>query len=196
MQQKQHHSHDERDMNQTAANVKREEPQQPKNNQNQSDYSQHVVLSLFLARDQPNQFVAHSADTSCGPSPQSLCLSRNILNHLFFLLTGLVLRRLLVKSGKEQFRRCGRVDRTIDDDVFGADSLPVQPAVTIAIRTKRRAFQRHPGKQSAGMDVVRGHLIPVNQINSSLFPGFTPAHADGFPVDPATARLRPTRGRY
>jgi hypothetical protein len=35
MQQKQHHSHDERDMNQTAANVKREEPQQPKNNQNQ-----------------------------------------------------------------------------------------------------------------------------------------------------------------
>ncbi len=53
------------------------------------------------------------------------------------LLTGLVLRRLFVKSGKEQFRRCRRVDRTIDDDVFGADSLPVQPTVTIAIRAKR-----------------------------------------------------------
>src|ERR1700693_1026566 len=75
------------------------------------------------------------------------------------LLTGLVRRRLFVKSGKEQFRRCRRVDRTIDDDVFGADSLPVQPTVTIAIRAKRRAFQRDPGKQSARTR-IRKNLSP------------------------------------
>ena len=83
------------------------------------------------------------------------------------LLIGLVLRRLFVKSGKEQFRRCGRVDRTIDDHVFGADSLPVQPTITVDIRAKRRAFQRDPGKQSARTR-IRKNLSPKCDVGAEL----------------------------
>jgi hypothetical protein len=57
-------------------------------------------------------------------SRQTLLAYSAALRH-WFLLIGLVVRRLLVQSGKEQFRRGGRVDRTIDDDVIGAYSLPV-----------------------------------------------------------------------
>jgi hypothetical protein len=59
------------------------------------------------------------------------------------------------------------VDRTIDDDVFGADSLPVQPTITVAIRAKRRAIQRDPGKQSARTR-IRKNLSPKCDVGAEL----------------------------
>src|SRR6202521_3670434 len=51
-------------------------------------------------------------------------------------LSGLVPRRLLVQSGNEQFRRGGRVNRTIDYDFLRADAFSVDPPVAIAVGAK------------------------------------------------------------
>jgi hypothetical protein len=47
--QEQHHYPDyQHDVNQAAGNVKGQEPKQPKNNQDRSDYSKHVSNSFYL----------------------------------------------------------------------------------------------------------------------------------------------------
>jgi hypothetical protein len=54
----------------------------------------------------------------------------------FCLLARLVPGRRLVQSGKEQFRRGGRADRTIDYDVLRGGSFSVEPLVAIVIGTE------------------------------------------------------------
>jgi hypothetical protein len=49
MHQEHHYPHDEQDVNETRGNVKRQETKQPEDDQNRSDYCQHVFISLTVA---------------------------------------------------------------------------------------------------------------------------------------------------
>jgi hypothetical protein len=48
MQQQHHYSDYQHDVNKAAGNVKGQEPKQPKNNQDRSNYSKHVSNSFYL----------------------------------------------------------------------------------------------------------------------------------------------------
>ena len=63
-------------------------------------------------------------------------LPQPLLRH-WSLLARLVPGRLLVQSGKEQFRRSWRANRTIDYDVLRRGSLSVEPFVAIVVRAER-----------------------------------------------------------
>jgi hypothetical protein len=60
--QEQHHYADyQQDVNETAGDVKGQEPKQPKNNQNRRDYSQHIFTPfLSTARDNQETLIAQS----------------------------------------------------------------------------------------------------------------------------------------
>jgi ABC-type phosphate transport system ATPase subunit len=48
MQEQHHYSDYQYDVNEAAGNVKGQEPKQPKNNQDRSNYSKHVSNSFYL----------------------------------------------------------------------------------------------------------------------------------------------------
>lgn len=65
MQKKHHYTDYQQDVDEASRNMKGQEPKQPQNDQNSSDYSEHVFNSFYLcARDKQKSLVATDTDFS------------------------------------------------------------------------------------------------------------------------------------